>query len=280
MWKQQVWPLFRQHPPAVFGFAILLIILLMAAIGPFLSGYAYDEIHLTQSNLPPSRLYWFGSDELGRDVFTRVWYGARISLFIGIAAAFIDLLIGIAWGGIAAFAGGVVDEAMMRTADILYSLPYLLIVIVLAVLMGSGLFSLLIAMTVIGWITMARIVRGQILQLKQQEYVLAASLFGGSFFHVLLKHLIPNAMGPIICTLMLTIPSAIFVEAFLSFMGLGISAPMASWGTMASEGLRAISLYPWRLFFPSLCISLTILAFNLIGDGFKEAFDPLKKEYR
>lgn len=276
MWKKQVWPRFRSDRFAVGGALIILGMILMACAGPYLSGYPYDEIHLADKNLPPSAEYWFGSDELGRDIFTRVWQGARISLFVGVAAALIDLAIGIVWGGIAGSSGGSVDEFLMRTADILYSLPYLLIVIILAVSLGSGLVSLILAMTVIGWITMARIVRGQILQLKQQEYVLGAALLGASFSRILLKHLIPNAMGPIISTLTLTIPSAIFVEAFLSFMGLGVRAPMASWGTMASEGLQAVSLYPWRLFFPAFFISLTILAFNVVGEGLKEAFDPLE----
>lgn len=279
MWKKQIWLRFRRNRFALIGLWMLLAIFIMAAAGPHLSGYAYDEVDLVHKNTPPSLLFWFGSDELGRDIFTRLWVGARISLFVGTAAAVIDLILGILWGGIAAISGGTVDEIMMRIVDILYSLPYLLIVIIFAVTMGSGMVSLILAMTVIGWITMARIVRGQILQLKQQEYVLAATLFGGSFSRILFKHLIPNAMGPILCTLTLTIPSAIFVESFLSFMGLGVRAPMASWGTMANEGLRAISLYPWRLFFPAGLISLTILSFNLIGEGLKEAFDPLEKGY-
>lgn len=249
----------------------LTLLFIMALIGPYLSGYSYEETNLPLKNQSPSMAFWFGTDDLGRDVFTRIWYGARISLFVGLSAALIDVGIGILWGSLAAFSGGKVDEIMMRTADILYSLPYLLIVIILIVIMGSGLLSIIAAMTVIGWITMARIMRGQILQLKEQEFILAAEAIGSSSTRILFKHLIPNSASVIIVTLTLTIPSAIFTEAFLSFLGLGIQAPMASWGTMASEGLPALGYYPWRLFFPAVFISLTMLAFNIAGEGLREA---------
>lgn len=244
------------------------MIITMAIFGPLCSGYSYDEIHLEQANQSPGRVYWFGSDDLGRDIFTRVCFGARISLFVGITAAIIDLAIGITWGGIAGYAGNRMDQMMMRFADILYSLPYLLVVIVLLVVMGPGLATIITAISIIGWITMARIVRGQVLQLKEQEFVLAAVAMGASPFRILFNHILPNAMGPILATLALTIPSAIFAESFLSFLGLGVQVPIASWGTMASEGLPAMSYYPWRLFFPAFFICTTILAFNLISDSF------------
>lgn len=271
---QDVWIRFKQNIPAFLGLIVLGFLFLFAIIGPHLSGYTYYDTDLALKNEPPSSRFWFGSDDLGRDVFTRTWYGARISLFVGTTAALVDLVIGVLWGSIAAFSGKWVDELMMRTADILYGLPYLLVVILLMVVLGSGLVPIIIAMTIIGWITMARIVRGQILQIKQLEYVQAAEALGASFSRILFKHLIPNAMGPIIVTVTLTIPSAIFVEAFLSFLGLGVQAPMASWGTMASEGLSAMKYYPWRLFFPAFFISLTMLAFNLVGDGLRDALDP------
>ncbi len=242
-------------------------------IGPSISGYAYDGIHLPLKNSPPSLEFWFGTDELGRDVFTRVWYGARISLCVGLLAALIDLGVGLIWGGVAGLVGGLVDEGLMRLADILYSLPYLLLVILLTVVLGSGLTSMLAALTLTGWITMARIVRGQILLLKEMDYVMAARALGASRARLLCVHLLPNAVGPIFITLTLAVPSAIFAEAFLSFLGLGIQAPMASWGTMAHEGLSALQFYPWRLFFPACFISLTMLAFHLIGEGLKFAFD-------
>jgi oligopeptide transport system permease protein len=225
-------------------------------------------------NLPPSLQFWFGTDELGRDLFTRIFWGARLSLFIGIAASFIDLVIGVVYGAVSAIFGGKVDEAMMRLCDILFSIPYLLVVILLMVIIGSGITTIIIALTMTGWIHMARMVRGQILQLKELDFVKAARACGASRFRLFWRHLIPNCMGPIIITVTLTIPAAIFAEAFLSFLGLGIQAPLASWGTMASDGLPAMRYYPWRLFFPAAFISLTMLSFNLLGDGLRDAFDP------
>jgi oligopeptide transport system permease protein len=273
LWQQGAGRLFSSKA-SCFGLAVLFAMVLMALLGPHLNTFTYYEIDLVHKNLPPSTTYWFGTDDLGRDVFTRVWYGARISLTIGLTAALIDMVLGVLWGSIAGLIGGRLDAFMMRVADILYALPYLLVVILLTVVIGSGLFPLIVAMTVIGWINMARIVRGQILQLKTQEFVLSATALGASFWRILFKHLIPNALGPIIVTLTLTIPTAIFVEAFLSFLGLGVQAPIASWGTMASEGLSAMKYYPWRLFFPAFFISLTMLAFNLVGDRLRDALDP------
>lgn len=268
-----IWKRLAMNKSALLGMLILGSMAFMAIFGPHFSGYSYYEIDLEAKNQSPNWLHWFGTDDLGRDLFTRVWYGARISLSIGIAAALIDVALGVFWGSVAAYAGGKIEEVMMRFADILYSLPYLLIVIILSLVLGSGFFSILAAMTILGWITMARIVRGQIRQLKQQGFVQAAVALGAGFPRILFRHLIPNAIGPIIVTLTTTIPAAIFVEAFLSFLGLGIQAPMSSWGSMAHDGLPALSFYPWRLFFPALAISVTMLAFNLIGDALSNAFD-------
>ncbi len=264
---------FKNNRTALAGMFILAVIACMALVGPWVSGYTYYDTALEKKNLGPCAEFWLGSDDLGRDLFTRLCYGARISLFVGITAAFIDMVIGIIWGGIAGFGGERVDSVMMRVADVLYSLPYLLVVILLLVIMGPGLTSILVAMTIIGWITMARVVRGQVLQLKEQEFVQAAVVLGAGFNRILFRHILPNAIGPILVTLTLTVPSAIFAEAFLSFLGLGVQAPVASWGTMASDGLPAMAYYPWRLFFPALFISLTILAFNWVGDGLRDAFD-------
>lgn len=269
-----VWLRFRANRMATVGLSALFALLCTALFAPILSPYTYYETSLSANNLPPCAAHWFGTDDLGRDIFTRTWYGARISLFIGIAAACIDLGMGILWGGVAALVGGRTGEIMMRVSDILYSLPYMLTVIMLMVILGSGLIAIILAMTIIGWIPMARIIRGQLLQLKELEYVQAATALGASFSRILFTHLIPNAMGPIIVTMTLTIPSAIFTEAFLSFLGLGVQAPMASWGTMASDGLPAMKYYPWRLFFPAAFISVTMLAFNLVGDGLRDALDP------
>lgn len=271
---QESWQRLLSNRAATAGLFILCFLIFMAIIGPFLTPYTYYETHLQMKNQPPSLHFWFGTDELGRDLFTRVWWGARISLFVGISASLIDLIIGVLYGSLAGSWGGKIEEAMMRIADILYSIPYLLVVILLMVIIGSGIMTILIALTITGWISMSRIVRGQILQLKELDFVLAAQTLGASRMRILLRHLIPNAMGPIIVTVTLTIPTAIFAEAFLSFLGLGVQAPIASWGTMASDGLPALRYYPWRLFFPAGFISLTMLSFNLLGDGLRDAFDP------
>lgn len=267
------WRSIFKNRPAVCGLCILFFISLMAVLAPLFSGYSYDEIQLEAKNQAPSWQHLFGTDDLGRDLFTRIWFGARISLSIGISAAIIDVTIGVLWGCIAAYKGGKVEELMMRFADVLYSLPYLLLVIIFNLILGSGFFSLLAAMTILGWIGMARIVRGQVRQLKEQGFVYAAVALGARFPHILLKHLLPNILGPIIVTLTISIPAAIFVEAFLSFLGLGIQAPMSSWGMMAHDGLPAMSFYPWRLFFPAFAITLTMLSFNLIGEALAEAYD-------
>lgn len=271
--SRNAWERFWGHSLSKTGIFLLLPIIVLMFIGPSLSGYKSDALHLVYKNQPPSSHFWFGTDDLGRDIFTRIWYGARVSLTVGLLAASIDLGIGLLWGGISGLAGGRTDEILMRCADILSSLPYLLIVILFTVILGSGLFSLLIAITVTGWITMARIVRGQILLLKNMDYITAARALGAGQARLLFVHLFPNAIGPILITLTLTIPSAIFAEAFLSFLGLGIQAPQASWGTMASEGLSALQFYPWRIFFPGFFLCQTMLAFHLIGEGLKFAFN-------
>ncbi len=253
---------------------IFIGILVMAVIGPYLSSYSYSDIHLELKNMPPGSKFWFGSDELGRDIFSRVWWGARISLFIGIAAAVIDTILGVLWGSVAAYYGGKVDEFMMRIADILYAIPYILVVILLTVIRGTGIQTILIAMTLTGWISMARICRSQILQIKQFDYIAAAHAIGASSFRILSRHLIPNAIGPIIATMTLTIPSAIFTEAFLSFLGLGVQAPATSLGCMISDGVGAMRYYPWRLIFPSVMITLTMLSLNILGNRLRDLLDP------
>jgi oligopeptide transport system permease protein len=268
------WLRLKQNKAVVVGLWVLGLLGFLAVVGPWLRPYTYYETHLPLKNLSPSWEFWFGTDELGRDMFTRVWWGARISLFVGLTATFIDVVIGVIYGAAAGWFGGKVDEAMMRAADILYSIPYLLVVILFMVVISPGLVSILLALTFTGWIAMARMVRGQILQLKELDYAQAARALGASSTRILFRHLLPNAMGPIITTMTFTVPTAIFAEAFLSFLGLGVQAPIASWGTMASDGLAALTYYPWRLFFPAFFICLTMLAFNLVGDGLRDAFDP------
>ncbi len=270
--RQRSWVAFKLNRPAYICLFILSALILMAILAPFFSQHTYYDVNLNSKNLSPTSTHWFGTDDLGRDIFTRIWYGARISLFVGIAAAVIDLIIGVLWGGIAAISGGNTDEIMMRIVDIMSSIPSLLVIICLMVVIGPGLHTIIIAISFFGWITMARVVRAQILQLKGQNYVLAARSLGANFWRIFFKHLLPNAYGPILVTLTLTVPSAIFMEAFLSYLGLGVQAPIASWGTMANEGLPALEYYPWRLFFPAAFISMTMLSFNMIGDGLSDAF--------
>lgn len=271
-WKEVILR-FSQNRLAIFGIIVLVIVALAATFVPVFSPYSYRE-QLGLYNAAPSAAHWFGTDDLGRDVFVRVWQGARISLFIGITAAIIDLIIGVLWGSISGLAGGRLDNIMMRIADILSAVPYLLVVIILLVVLEPGLLPMIIALSITGWVNMARIVRGEVLSIKNQEYVLAARTLGANTWHLILKHIVPNAMGAILVTMTLTIPSAIFTESFLSYLGLGVPAPTASWGTMASEGNKALTSAPWRLFFPALFISLTIFAFNAVGDGLRDALDP------
>lgn len=269
----EVFHTFIRNKLAVFGLIVLIIVALMAIFVPILSRYEFSE-QTNFYNTAPNADFWFGTDNLGRDVFVRCWIGARISLLIGLTAAAIDVVIGVLWGSISGIVGGRVDNFMMRIADILTAIPYLLVVIMLLVVMQQGLLPMIVALSITGWVRMARIVRGEVLSIKNQEYVLAARTLGASTWHLITRHLIPNAMGSIIVTMTLTIPSAIFTESFLSYIGLGVTPPMASWGTMASEGNEAIITAPWRLIFPAVLISITIFAFNAVGDGLRDALDP------
>ncbi len=286
---QDAWRRLKQNRLAMVGLTVVIIIILLAVVGPLISPYSYSDQDFTSLNERPSREHWFGTDGLGRDLFTRVLYGARISLFIGVVASLVTLGIGVFYGGIAGYFGGKVDEIMMRFVDILYSIPFLLWIIILRVLfyellllshsvflrqVGSGLIGMILALALVFWLPMARIVRGQILSLKEQEFILAAQTIGASRNRILWQHLVPNSMGPIIVTATLSIPEAIFTEAFLSFLGLGVSAPRASWGVLASDALTCLKSYPHQLFFPALAICVTLLAFNFLGDGLRDALDP------
>ncbi|MGE8203427.1 ABC transporter permease [Heyndrickxia sp. NPDC080065] len=273
-----VWRRLRANKLAIVGLIIIFLLVIMAIIGPHLNGYKYDEMDFTTKNVKPNAEHWFGTDSLGRDLFTRAWSGARISLFIGLAAAVIDFVIGVLYGGISALRGGRTDNVMMRIAEVLYAIPYLLMVILIMVLFpedGRGMISIIVAMTITGWIPMARLVRGQVLQLKQFEYVHASEVSGGKTSWILRKHMIPNTMGPILVNITLTVPTAIFGEATLSFLGLGIPAPQASWGTLASDSLQSILVGNfYQLAIPAILISLTMFAFNVFGDGLRDALDP------
>ncbi|NLI12474.1 ABC transporter permease [Pelotomaculum propionicicum] len=272
-WKD-VWSRFKKHKLAMTGLIIIGLLVLMSVIGPCMSGHTYYDQDLSMVNRAPNSIYWFGTDALGRDLFTRVWWGARISLFIGLLTSVTCLVIGVLYGGISGYLGGRADEIMMRLVEVLLSIPFLLYVILLIILFEPGLKAIFLALGLVCWLNMARIVRGQVLSLKEREYVLAARLLGISKWRILSRHLIPNAMGPIIVTATLLVPEAIFTEAFLSFLGLGVSSPQASWGVLASEGMHGLRNYPWQLFFPAFLISLTMFAFNFVGDGLRDAMDP------
>ncbi len=270
---------------AIVGLFFLIVIFFFAIFGPSMSPYSHSEQSLTNANMAPSKEHWFGTDHLGRDMWVRTWHGARVSLTIGLAAAFFDLLLGVMIGGISGYMAGRnkrgdrIDSILMRIVEILYGIPYLLVVILLMVLMEPGIVTIIIALSVTGWVGMARIIRGEVLQLKLEEYVEAAEKLGTSHGRIIWKHLIPNTFGVIIVNLTFTIPTAIFAEAFLSFIGLGVQAPHASWGTMANDALGVVlSGEWWRLFFPGLMISLTMFAFNAFGDGLQDVFDPRNRD--
>lgn len=278
-WKD-AWRRLKSNKVALISLIVVILSILFALVGPLLSPYAFDATDFAATNARPSAKHLFGTDAIGRDLLVRIMYGARYSLIIGISAAIINLVIGVIYGGVAGFIGGKVDTIMMRIVDILYSIPTIIYVILLmAVLQNaglgkSGLFTIILAMSISYWVNMARIVRGDILQLKQQDFILAAKSLGASKTRILFRHLIPNCIGSIIVTLTLLIPQAIFTEAFLSFLGLGINAPLASLGTLCNDAMKAIYVHPYQLFFPAIMICIIILSFNLLGDGLTEALDP------
>ncbi|MBG9792951.1 diguanylate cyclase [Paenibacillus dendritiformis] len=276
-WRD-AWLRLRSNRVAMTGLVFLLLIILMAIIGPMLTPYDYYSNNLEKTNLPPSAEHWFGTDDLGRDMFARTWMGARISLAVGFSAAAINLVIGVIYGGIMGYIGGRLDEVMNKISEIIYSIPDLLVAILLVVVFEPSLSTIIMALCVTGWINMSWIVRGQMMQLKNQEYALASRSLGSSGMRILFRHLLPNAMGPIIVTLTLAVPAAIFSEAVLSFLGLGVQSPAASWGTMINDALKAMIIHPWRLAFPALFISLMMLCFNLFGDGLRDALDPKMKK--
>ena len=271
---QDAWLRLKKDKMAIAGLCFIVFLMLLALIGPMLSSIGYADQDFNNVNAGPSYEHWFGTDSLGRDLFIRVLYGARISLSIGLIASLINLVIGVLHGGISGLMGGKVDRIMMNIVAVLYSVPTLLYVILLMVVFKPGLLNIFIALGISYWLQMARIVRGQVLSIKEQEFVLAAISMGASKWRLLTKHLIPNAVGAIVVSWSLSIPDAIFTEAFLSFIGLGVSAPMASWGVLASEGINSMRGYPFQLFFPAAAISLTMLAFNFLSDGLRDALDP------
>ncbi len=271
-WKD-AWRRLKSNRVAMAAAVLLILIVLMAIFVPVLSPYEYSTM-TKETNIRPNAVHWFGTDSLGRDLLTRCWTGARVSLCIAMVSTLVSVLIGILYGGVSGYFGGRTDLIMMRGCEIIYSVPDLLWVILLTVVLGPGLKTIIIAISITGWGSMARLVRGQVLQLRQSEYVLASRTLGADFKWIILKDLIPNMMGPIIIDLTFSIPGAIFTEAMLSYLGLGVPVPLASWGTLANEGAKMLLLMPYQLLFPALLISLTMLGFNLLGDGLRDALDP------
>jgi len=271
---QDAWRRLKKNKLAMTGLIILVFLTLMSIFMPLFSSHDYATQNYDITNLRPSAEHWFGTDDFGRDLWTRVWWGTRISLFIGVTAALIDLVIGVIYGGISAYYGGRVDNIMQRFIEIIYAIPYLIIAILLIMVLGPGIWSILLAYALTGWVPMARLVRGQLLALKEQEFVMAARTLGASARRIIFRHLIPNSLGVIIVQITFVVPSAIFFEAFLSFIGLGIRPPLASLGSILSDGASVIRFHPHRILIPTAVFSMILLSFNLLGDGLRDALDP------
>lgn len=269
-----VWRRFRSNKLALFGLILLGLVIILLFTGPLLSGKDYQFIDASMKNLLPSSEYWFGTDDMGRDLFTRVCVGGRISIYIGLCCTLVMFVIGALVGAIAGLQGGLVDDILMRICEFIGNLPYLIIVVILSMVMGRSMFSLVFAMSLTAWVGTARMVRGQILQIKEQDYVQAAKALGADTGRIIIKHLLPNTMGIIMVDITMSVPGFIFSEAFLSYIGLGVRPPETSWGALASAGQQQLMFYPHQLFFPCLMIILTMLSFHLIGDGLSDALDP------
>jgi oligopeptide transport system permease protein len=306
---RDAWKRLLKNRLAVFGLIVICVMLIAVLIGPSIiewtTGYTYDS-QPTDSALframPPSLRHLMGTDELGRDLLARVLQGGRISLMVGVISTIVSLIVGVTYGAISGYLGGRIDNVMMRIVDIFYSIPYILIVIVLlSVFKGPNapdwiqwlsttfggvgnqgltqIFLLFFALGLVSWLTMARVVRGQILSLKNQEFVLAAKATGVSTWGIVFRHLVPNTLGPVIVYATLTIPSVMLTEAFLSFLGLGVQAPYASWGSLALDGIKSIAIYPWLLVFPGVTMALTLFSMNFLGDGIRDALDPQTRKF-
>jgi oligopeptide transport system permease protein len=298
LWRD-AWKRLLRNKLAVFGMIVVALIIFAAAVGPMIikaaTGFEYDTIP-TDSKLvrsfppftaPNGNFAWthpMGTDTAGHDMLARVLQGGRISLMVGIISTLVSLIIGVTWGATAGYLGGKTDDLMMRIVDVLYAIPYMMIVIVLLAFFGgqsplSQIFLLFAALGAVSWLTMARIVRGQVISLKNQEYVLAARAGGVSTPKIIFRHLVPNALGPVIVYATLTIPSVMLSEAFLSFLGLGVQAPYASWGSLARDGIQDIAIFPWELIFPGVTMALTLFSLNFLGDGLRDALDPQMRKF-
>ncbi|MDD2765928.1 MAG: ABC transporter permease [Opitutaceae bacterium] len=267
------WLRLRQNRLAVFGGAVLAVVALACFLGPWFSPYGYEDQNLALGASAPSWPHWLGTDVLGRDLLVRMLYGGRISLAVGLSATVVALTIGVVYGAVAGFFGGKLDAVLMRAVDILYSLPFTIFVILLMVFFGRNIILLFVAIGAVEWLTMARIVRGQVQSIKRMEFVEAAHALGFGRRRILFRHILPNLLGPIIVYTTLTIPSVMLLEAFLSFLGLGVQPPMSSWGVLIKDGAEKMEEFPWLLLFPGTVFSLTLFSLNFLGDGLRDALD-------
>ena len=274
---RNVWESFSRNRLALVGLILLALLVCAAIFGPMLSPYPYDGMDAMSRNQSSTAAHWFGTDQMGRDVFTRVLYGTRVSLLVGFASTALNLVIGVLYGSIAGYVGGRVDMVMMRIVDVIYAVPAMIYMILLMLIFGSNIYSVMLGICVNGWINMARIVRSQVMSLKEQEFSVAAFVIGASRKRILFRHLLLNSLGPIIVTVTLMIPQAIFTEAFLSFIGIGISAPMASLGTLAQDAKMLMNVYPMQMVWPVLVICIVIFSLNFIGEGLETALNPRGK---
>jgi len=273
-WKD-AWRRLKKNRGALISLGVLIAVFAMAfVIGPLVALHSPFDQNMSQRYLGPTSEYWFGTDKFGRDMWTRVWAGTRVSLYIGLLAALLDIFVGVVYGAFSGFLGGRTDDVMQRGIEILNGIPYLIVAILAMVVLDPGIITITIAIGLTGWTFMARIVRGRMLQLKNQEFALASRSLGASGFRLVWKHLIPNSLGLIVINLMFTIPAAIFAEAFLSFIGLGIQVPEASLGSLISDGAAELRFHPYLLWLPALVFCLLMICFNLLGDGLRDALDP------
>jgi oligopeptide transport system permease protein len=272
LWKD-AWHRLAKNKLAVFGGSVLILLAVACIVGPWLSPYGYEENNLNNTFSPPSGAHWLGTDQLGRDLLVRLLVGGRISIGVGLCATFVALSIGVVYGAVAGFFGGKIDSLMMRIVDIMYALPFTIFVILLMVFFGRDIWLLFLAIGAVEWLTMARIVRGQIMSLKKMEFIEAARSIGLGKRRIIFRHMIPNILGPIIVYTTLTIPAVMLLEAFLSFLGLGVQPPLSSWGVLIKDGAEKMEEYPWLLMFPGVVFSLTLFSLNFLGDGLRDALD-------
>ena len=264
----------KKNKLAVISGFILIALIVLAIFAPWIAPHSYSYQNLELGAVGPSSTYWLGTDTLGRDQFSRILYGARVSLLVGFVATAVALVIGVSWGIVAGFFGGKIDSTMMRIVDILYGLPFIIFIVLLMVIFGRNIWLLFLAIGAVEWLTMARIVRGQVLTIKNQEFVLAAQAMGVRNLSLFFRHILPNILGTIAVYATLTIPQVMLLEAFLSFLGLGVQPPMSSWGTLIRYGVESMEEYPWMLIFPGLIFTITLFCLNFFGDGLRDAIDP------